>query len=106
MHGRPGRLRGIRQIRPLGRLGLLRGRRRRRQLRLHRSRGRWPLRSGHLGAVGIWEVRLLRLRDLRGIGGQVGHGLIYRAMKNILQLVSLSRINDGGRVSVHDEKKN
>jgi hypothetical protein len=95
----PGRLRGIRQIRPLGRLRLLRVHRGRRQLRLHRPRWRWPLGSGH---IRLLELRI-QIRNLRRVDSRVSSGLVHRMVKNLIELVPLSRVNNGGRVSVHGD---
>jgi hypothetical protein len=50
--------------------------------------------------VGLRKVRLLRLRDIR-----IGSGLVYWAMKDILQLVPLPGIDGRNRFSIHDGRE-
>jgi hypothetical protein len=107
LHRGPGRFRRIRHIGPLRRLRLLRVDRRwwrRRQLRPYGPGGRWPLGSGYLGLVGLRDVRLLRLRDVRRVGDRIGPSLVTRAMEDILQLVPLPGINGRDRFGIHNDR--
>jgi hypothetical protein len=67
-------------------------------------------RPGSLRLVGLREIRLPRLRvqrirNLRGIGSRVGSGFVGWPVKNIIQLVQLPGIDNGGRVSVHGRRR-
>jgi hypothetical protein len=73
-----------------------------------RLRGRRP---GNLGLVRLWKVRPLRLRvqrirNLRGVGGRISSGIVYRTVEYVVQLVPLSRIEYRGRVRIHDAPEN
>jgi hypothetical protein len=97
-----------RRLRPhwrsrFGQLGLLGTPRVYGPRRIGIDRGQRRSRPRDLGLVGLRDVRLFRLRDVRRIRGRVGPSLVDRMMKNPIQLVPLSRVDDGRRVGVHDE---
>ncbi len=96
---RPRSHRGSR-VRSLGDFRRLR-RRGQGRLRLLGPGWRWQLRSR--------DVRLfgprIEIRNLRYVNVRIISGLVYRVMEDLIQFVPLPRVDDGGRVSIHNDRK-